>query len=133
MTATRTVKQEIGAINEAIDNQDMGFLAQYGGMNAAGRRYLELQKIPEENLAEATDFRRTGLPASRSRNEGRIRGDFRVPRGRLFYAPGTKGGVGHNFVKQWDTTLFLYPSYSSRFIPLFVPSCGTVRKNPGGR
>ena len=47
-----TVKQEMAAIDEAIDHRDMEFLAQYGGMTAAGKRYLALQKLPEANLAE---------------------------------------------------------------------------------
>ena len=47
-----TVKQEIAAISEAIDHQDEAFLNKYGGMIAAGDRYLELQKLPEANLAE---------------------------------------------------------------------------------
>ena len=32
-----TVKQEISAISDAIDNRDMEFLAQYGGMGEAGK------------------------------------------------------------------------------------------------
>ena len=47
-----TVKQEMAAIDEAIDHRDMEFLAQYGGMTAAGKRYLALQKLPEAKLAE---------------------------------------------------------------------------------
>ena len=45
------MKQEIAAISEAIDNRDMEFLAQYGGMAAAGKRYLALQKLPDVNIA----------------------------------------------------------------------------------
>ena len=37
-----TVKQEIRAISDAIDNRDMEFLAQYGGMGEAGKRYMAL-------------------------------------------------------------------------------------------
>ena len=47
-----TVKQEISAIDKAIDNRDIEFLAQYGGMVEAGKRYMALQQLPEANLAE---------------------------------------------------------------------------------
>ena len=47
-----TVKQEIRAISDAIDNRDMEFLAQYGGMGEAGKRYMALRQLPEANLAE---------------------------------------------------------------------------------
>ena len=51
-----TVKQEIRAISDAIDNRDMEFLAQYGGMGEAGKRYMALQKLPEANLAEGVSI-----------------------------------------------------------------------------
>ena len=51
-----TVKQEIRAISDAIDNRDMEFLAQYGGMGAAGKRYMALRQLPEENLAEGVSI-----------------------------------------------------------------------------
>ena len=41
-----TVKQEISAIDKAIDNRDIEFLAQYGGMSEAGKRYMALQQLP---------------------------------------------------------------------------------------
>ena len=47
-----TVKQEISAISDAIDNRDMEFLAQYGGMGEAGKRYMALRKLPEAELAK---------------------------------------------------------------------------------
>ena len=47
-----TIKQEIRAISDAIDNRDMEFLAQYGGMGEAGKRYMALRQLPEANLAE---------------------------------------------------------------------------------
>ena len=47
-----TIKQEIRAISDAIDNRDMEFLAQYGGMGEAGKRYMALEQLPEANLAE---------------------------------------------------------------------------------
>ena len=46
-----TVKQEISAIDKAIDNRDIEFLAQYGGMSEAGKRYMALQQLPEVELA----------------------------------------------------------------------------------
>ena len=51
-----TVKQEISAINNAIDNRDMEFLAQYGGMGEAGKRYMALQQLPEAELAEGVSI-----------------------------------------------------------------------------
>ena len=51
-----TVKQEISAISDAIDNRDMEFLAQYGGMGEAGKRYMALRQLPEANLAEGVSI-----------------------------------------------------------------------------
>ena len=41
-----------------------------------------------------------------------ILGDFRVPKDRMVFAPGTKGGVGHDPGERWDTTVFPYLSHS---------------------
>ena len=51
-----TIKQEIRAISDAIDKRDMEFLAQYGGMGEAGKRYMALQQLPEANLAEGVSI-----------------------------------------------------------------------------
>ena len=51
-----TVKQEIRAISDAIDNRDMEFLVQYGGMGEAGKRYMALRQLPEANLAEGVSI-----------------------------------------------------------------------------
>ena len=51
-----TVKQEIRAISDAIDNRDMECLAQYGGMGEAGKRYMALRQFPEANLAEGVSI-----------------------------------------------------------------------------
>ena len=51
-----TVKQEISAISDAIDNRDMEFLGQYGGMGEAGKRYMALEQLPEANLAEGVSI-----------------------------------------------------------------------------
>ena len=52
-----TVKQEISAIDKAIDNRDIEFLAQYGGMSEAGKRYMALQQLPEAaNLTEGVSI-----------------------------------------------------------------------------
>ena len=56
VTAGLTVKQEISAISDAIDNRDMEFLAQYGGMGEAGKRYMALRKLPEAELAEGVSI-----------------------------------------------------------------------------
>ena len=47
-----TVKQEIGAIREALHKRDREFLRQYGGFNQAAERYKELLTLPEAELAE---------------------------------------------------------------------------------
>ena len=51
-----TVKQEIRAISDAIDNRNMELLAQYGGMGEAGKRYMALRQLPEANLAEGVSI-----------------------------------------------------------------------------
>ena len=51
-----TVKQEISAISDAIDNRDMEFLGQYGGMGEAGKRDMALRQLPEANLAEGVSI-----------------------------------------------------------------------------
>ena len=51
-----TVKQEIRAISDAIDNRDMECLAQYGGMGEAGKRYMALRKLPEAELAKGVSI-----------------------------------------------------------------------------
>ena len=56
VAAGLTVKQEISAISDAIDNRDMEFLAQYGGMGEAGKRYMALRKLPEAELAEGVSI-----------------------------------------------------------------------------
>ena len=42
-----TVKQEISAIREALNSGDQEFMSQYGGMQGAADRYMELLKLPE--------------------------------------------------------------------------------------
>ena len=42
-----TVKQEIRAIREALNSGDQEFMSQYGGMQGAADRYMELLKLPE--------------------------------------------------------------------------------------
>ena len=51
-----TVKQEIKAIHEAITRRDQEFLAQYGGFGGAGRRSVELQRLPEAKLTEGVSI-----------------------------------------------------------------------------
>ena len=51
-----TIKQEIRAISDAIDNRDIEFLGQYGGMGEAGKRYMALEQLPEANLAEGVSI-----------------------------------------------------------------------------
>ena len=42
-----TIKQEISAIREALNSGDQEFMSQYGGMQGAADRYMELLKLPE--------------------------------------------------------------------------------------
>ena len=42
-----TIKQEISAIREALNSGDEEFMSQYGGMQGAADRYMELLKLPE--------------------------------------------------------------------------------------
>ena len=51
-----TVKQEISAIREALNSGDQEFMSQYGGMQGAADRYMELLKLPEAELAEGVSI-----------------------------------------------------------------------------
>ena len=51
-----TVKQEIKAIHDAISRRDGEFLAQYGGYGGAGRRSVELQRLPEARVTEGVSI-----------------------------------------------------------------------------
>ena len=42
-----TIKQEIAAIRQALNSGDQEFMSQYGGMQGAADRYMELLKLPE--------------------------------------------------------------------------------------
>ena len=76
------------------------------------------------------DFRRATRPASRSRNEGPDRGDFRVPWGRLFYAPGTKGG-GIILSNNGTLPYFYIPLILSGLSPYSSPHAGRSAKIRG--
>ena len=51
-----TVKQEIKAIHEAMRRRDAEFLAHYGGFAKAGRRSVELQRLPEAKVTEGVSI-----------------------------------------------------------------------------
>ena len=51
-----TVKQEIKAIDEAMVGEDEEFLARYGGFAKAGRRCVELMRLPEAKLTEGVSI-----------------------------------------------------------------------------
>ena len=51
-----TVKQEIKAIHEAMVGEDEEFLARYGGFAEAGRRSVELQRLPEARVTEGVSI-----------------------------------------------------------------------------
>ena len=92
-----TVKQEMRAIKEAIAKRNREFLGQYGGLIQAGERYKEPPETSRSGAyrrgSRLTVIRRTGQPGFRSRFEGPIWGVFHVPKGRMLFVTGTKGGV----------------------------------------
>ena len=49
-----TVKQEISAISDAIDNRDIEFLAQYGGMGEAGNGTWHYNNFPKRSLRKVS-------------------------------------------------------------------------------
>ena len=51
-----TVKQEIKAIDEAMVGEDEEFLARYGGFAKAGRRSVELQRLPQAKVTEGVSI-----------------------------------------------------------------------------
>ena len=51
-----TVQQEIKAIDEAMTHDDEKFLARYGGFVEAGRRSVELQRLPEAKVTEGVSI-----------------------------------------------------------------------------
>ena len=51
-----TAKQEIKAIDEAMTRKDGEFLARYGGFAKAGRRSVELQRLPEVKVTEGVSI-----------------------------------------------------------------------------
>ena len=51
-----TVKQEIKAIHEAMTHKDREFLTRYGGFAGAGRRSMELQRLPEAKVTEGVSI-----------------------------------------------------------------------------
>ena len=51
-----TIKQEISAIREALHSDDEEFMSQYGGLQGAADRYMELLKLPEAELAEGVSI-----------------------------------------------------------------------------
>ena len=51
-----TAKQEIKAIHEAMRRRDAEFLAHYGGFAKAGRRSVELQRLPEAKVTEGVSI-----------------------------------------------------------------------------
>ena len=51
-----TVKQEIRAIDEAMTRKDREFLARYGGFAKAGRRSVELQRLPQAKVTEGVSI-----------------------------------------------------------------------------
>ena len=51
-----TVRQEIKAIHAAMKAEDDEFLARYGGFAEAGRRSVELQRLPEAKVTEGVSI-----------------------------------------------------------------------------
>ena len=50
------MKQEIKAIHEAMTSEDDQFLARYGGFAKAGKRSVELQRLPEAKVTEGVSI-----------------------------------------------------------------------------
>ena len=50
------MKQEIKAIREAMRGKDREFLARYGGFAKAGKRCVELQRLPETKVTEGVSI-----------------------------------------------------------------------------
>ena len=74
-----TVKQEIRAIDKAIDNRDIEFLAQYGGMGEAENgtwRWNNFPKRISRKGSRLTTIRPTGQHGFRSRFKGANLGCF---------------------------------------------------------
>ena len=51
-----TVKQEIKAIRDAMKQNDLAYLEQYGGFGKAMKRVAELYKLPEAKLTEGVSI-----------------------------------------------------------------------------
>ena len=51
-----TVRQEIKAIHAGMKAEDDDFLARYGGFAEAGRRSVELQRLPEAKVTEGVSI-----------------------------------------------------------------------------
>ena len=51
-----TIKQEISAIREALHSDDEEFMSQYGGLQGAADRYMELLKLPEAEVVKGVSI-----------------------------------------------------------------------------
>ena len=51
-----TIKQEISAIREALHSDDEEFMSQYGGLQGAADRYMELLKLPEAAVVKGVSI-----------------------------------------------------------------------------
>ena len=51
-----TPKQEIKAIRDAMKQNDLAYLEQYGGFGKAMKRAAALMKMPEANLTEGVSI-----------------------------------------------------------------------------
>ena len=54
-----TIKQEISAIREALlgdDQEHEEFMSQYGGLQGAANRYMELLKLPEAEVVKGVSI-----------------------------------------------------------------------------
>ena len=97
------------AIKEAIAKRNRKFLGQYGGLIQAGERYKELLKLPEAELTEGVSidecstYRATRFAAIRF-DVGRFGAFFmELPKGRMLFVTGTKGGVEHKKAWRWNS------------------------------
>ena len=93
-----TIKQEISAIREALNSGDQEFMSQYGGMQGAADRYMELLKLPEAaelpkgvSIDDYSTYRATRFsePVLREADLGRF---FVLQTTAYFLLQGQKGG-----------------------------------------
>ena len=57
----RTLRQEIKRIDTALRTNDQTVLAEYGGFNAAMKKGVELESLPEARVTEGVSIDDSGI------------------------------------------------------------------------